>query len=82
MRKNVRLKATVAITLSGSALLQLIAAISYGFNANWRMFGLSLGGSLIMVVAFASVLLAWKIDERFDRLEELLGRRDGVEQMH
>jgi len=68
----------VAVTLLGLlAMIQLCGAVLYGKGGNWFMFGMSLGGSVVMSICFVGAALAFKIDSSFNRLEKKL---DGKEQ--
>jgi len=65
------------ITMMGLlGIIQLCGAVLYGKDSNWFMFGLSLGGSIIMTIFFVTALLIFKIDSSFKRLEKKL---DGKE---
>ena len=67
-----RTKKIVVVMLVLGSLVQLYAAVLHGMRAEWFRFGLSLGGCLIATIAYTAILIAWKIDTRFNQLEELL----------
>ncbi|HUV85412.1 MAG TPA: hypothetical protein VMV86_06870, partial [Methanosarcinales archaeon] len=67
----------VAVTLLGLlAMIQLCGAVLYGKGGNWFMFGMSLGGSVVMTICFVGTALALKIDSSFNRLEKKLDGKD------
>ena len=67
----------VAVTLLGLvAMIQLCGAVLYGKGGNWFMFGMSLGGSVVMTICFVGAALAIKIDSSFNRLEKKLDGKD------
>lgn len=51
-------------------LIHFSAAILYGRREEWFMFGLSLTSCVLMTFAIVCILLAWKIDSRFNQLEK------------
>jgi len=63
---------TVVTVLALGALIQLFAAIVHGARGEWFRFGLTLTGCVISTFFFVSVLLACKIESRFNQLEKLI----------
>lgn len=54
----------------------LYSAWISGHQGNWVRFSICLATYTIFAIWLPSILIRQKIDERFDRLEKLLGKKD------
>ena len=64
-------KIVITLLLFG-VVFHLSVAILCGRHGEWFMFGLSLTSCVLMTTFLVGVLLAWKIDSRFNQLEKTI----------